>query len=362
VLKVAVLGAGYMGSAITFPLAARGVRVNLWGTWLDDEILDACAEGVHPKLKLPLPGGVALHRSEDLDRALDGVDAAYVAVTSEGFVPVFRKALAAMVRNVPMLALTKGFIPEGGRVSRVSEAAERMFRERFPSERLIWVSVGGPVKAVELAMGIPTATIYGSGSDEALGLAEGFETVSYRISTCADVAGVELCSALKNVYAVALGICDGMYGKMRAGSYNNHKAFVFTQGVREMGLVVEKAGGRRETVDGLAGMGDLHLTAASGRNRRLGELIGAGKTAKEAHELMAAEGETAEGYGALRHGARFVNDLGMRIEEELPLFAMLSGVVSDDLVLEGAMRTFVESCGKNRGRGRGARPDSNLRG
>jgi glycerol-3-phosphate dehydrogenase (NAD(P)+) len=351
-----------MGSAITFPLSARGVKVNLWGTWLDDEILEACGNGAHPKLKTQLPAGVALFRSEELERALDEVDALCVAVTSEGFVPVFRAALAAMKRNIPIFTLTKGFIRYAGRVVKISGAAELMFRERFPAERLLWASVGGPVKATELSRGIPTATVYGTVSDEVLGLTERFETDFYRVFTSADVAGVELSSAFKNVYAIALGICDGMYGARLPELYHNLRAFVFTRAVQEMALVIEKAGGMRETVNGLSGTGDLHVTASSGRNRRFGELIGAGRPGKEAYELMAAEGETAEGYGALEHGACFVKDIGIPVEKELPLLTMLIGVVLNTLPLEGAMRSFLESCGKNRGRTLGARSDPKLRG
>ncbi len=340
----------------------RGVAVNLWGTWLDDWIIEACAKGAHPKLKAPLPGGVALYRAEELEVALDGVDAVYVAVTSEGFVPVFRAALASMKRNIPFLTLTKGFIRYGGRVLRISGAADLMFREWFPAERLPWASIGGPVKAVELSRGTPTATVYASVSDDVLGLADGFETGYYRIFTSSDVAGVELSSALKNAYAVALGICDGMYGTRSPGLHNNLRAFVFTQAVKEMELIIEKAGGRRDTVDGLAGMGDLHLTAASGRNRRFGELIGAGRAGKEAYELMAAEGETAEGYHALEHGSCFVMDLGISVGDELPLLAMLGAVVFGALPLEDAMRNFLESCGNNGDRGRVAGSHSKLRG
>jgi glycerol-3-phosphate dehydrogenase (NAD(P)+) len=345
VLKVAVLGAGYMGSAVTFPLSARGVQVNLWGTWLDDGIVEACGRGAHPKLKVPLPGGVALFRSGELEGALDGVDAVFVAVTSEGFCAVFGMALAAMKRNLPILTLTKGFTRFGGRVSRISGAAELIFRERFPSERLLWASIGGPVKAVELARAMPTSTVYGTLSSEVRDLAGTFATGCYRVFTSTDVTGVELSSAFKNVYAIALGICDGMYGTRFPELYHNLRAFVFTQAVKEMAIIAEKAGGRSETVNGLPGTGDLHVTASSGRNRRFGELIGAGRTGKEAYEHMAAEGETAEGYGALEHGADFARDLEIPVERELPLLSMLNGAVFGALPLEGEMGKFLENCG-----------------
>jgi glycerol-3-phosphate dehydrogenase (NAD(P)+) len=343
-LRVAVLGAGYMGSAVTFPLSARGVRVNLWGTWLDDAIIEASRNGVHPKLKVPLPGGVHLFRSGEITGALDGVDAVYIAVTSEGFASVFKAALTAIKKTLPILTLTKGFIRSGGHVSRISEAAEIIYRECFPSDRLLWASIGGPVKAVELAREMPTSTVYGTLSGEIRDLTGSFGTGYYRIFPNTDVIGVELSSALKNVYAVALGICDGMYGTRFPELYHNLRAFVFTQAVKEMAFITEKAGGRRETVSGLPGIGDLHLTASSGRNRRFGCLIGGGKTGKEVYDLMTAEGETAEGYGALEHGVDFVRDLGIPIESELPLLSMLHGVVFGAGPLAEEMGEFVRNC------------------
>jgi glycerol-3-phosphate dehydrogenase (NAD(P)+) len=316
--------------------------VNLWGTWLDDGIVDESLRGAHPKLKLPLPSGVSLFRSGELERALDGAEAVFVAVTSEGFARVFEMALAAMERSVPVLALTKGFVRSGGRVALISSAARSAFGERFPAGRPLWVSIGGPVKAVELARGMPTSTVYASRAGEVEDLAGGFATATYRVFTSDDVTGVELSSSLKNVYSIALGMCDGMYGGRFPNLYHNLRAFVFTQAVREMALIVEKAGGRRETVYGLPGAGDLHVTASSGRNRRFGDLIGAGRTGREAYELMAAEGETAEGYATLEHGADFVKGLGIPVERDLPLFKMLHGVVHGARPLEGEMKAFVE--------------------
>ncbi len=90
--KAAVLGAGYMGSAITFPLSDNQVEVNLWGTWLDDEIIKSCINGYHPKLKKKMPDNVKFFYSHDLKKAVNDVDMIFVGVTSNGFLDVFKKA------------------------------------------------------------------------------------------------------------------------------------------------------------------------------------------------------------------------------------------------------------------------------
>ena len=87
--KAAVLGAGYMGSAITFPLADNGIKINLWGTWLDDAIIDSCRKGYHPKLKKKMPDNVTFLYSNDLVEAVKNVDMVFVTVTSNGFLCSF---------------------------------------------------------------------------------------------------------------------------------------------------------------------------------------------------------------------------------------------------------------------------------
>ena len=355
VLRVAVLGAGYMGSAVTFPLCENGVKVNLWGTWLDDGTLDACASGVHPKLKKRLRDGVSLFYSDQLARALDGVDAVFVAVTSEGFAPVFTRFLEVFEprdsgRGVPILTLTKGLLRRDGDVKRISETAEELFVERFGRHPFAWASVGGPVKAVDLSLEVPTATVYGTRSGVAEKIAESFGAPYYRITTCPDVVGVELSSAFKNVYAIALGICDGVYRSWAPDSYHNVRSLVFTQAVKEMASIVVKAGGAKETVYGLAGVGDLHVTSSSGRNRRFGDLIGGGMTAVQAFDLMMGEGETAEGYAALEHGMQLVLRLldagdGSPIEKELPLLAKLHEIVYRGRPLMEAFEGFISTQG-----------------
>ena len=131
-----------------------------------------------------------------------------------------------------------------------------------------------------------------------------------------DLAGAELCSALKNAYATGLGLWDGHVGP----DAHNARAACFTQALVEMRALVAAGGGRAETVDGPAGVGDLHVTAAAGRNRAFGERVGRGRPAREVAAEMLAAGELTEGYPAIATAWRFARERGVA---SLPLLAAL---------------------------------------
>jgi glycerol-3-phosphate dehydrogenase (NAD(P)+) len=343
--RVAVLGAGYMGSAITFPLADNGTDIHLWGTWLDDDILEASQRGEHPKLKKKLPEKVSLFYSQQLEEAVKEVDFILIAVSSEGFLPVFQKLLETLQTEQPLFTLTKGFVEYDGRIMRIHDAAFDLFKKKFPHENFIWTSVGGPVKAIELSNKVPTGTVFGINSPRIQELLRYFKAEYYRVAVTDDIAGVELSSAFKNVYAIALGICDGLYGTMKGRLFHNFKALLFNQAIQEMAIIIEAAGGRRATVFDLAGLGDLYVTSSSGRNRRFGEYIGKYMRAEEAYDLMLREGEIAEGYKTMGLGGEFLKGFGDNLLEKLPLFRTLDRILFLDkdvsVEMEGFFRRYI---------------------
>ena len=344
-VKAAVLGAGYMGSAMTFPLSDNGVRINLWGTWLDDEIIDSCARAKHPKLKKKLPESVTLYYSDKLKDAVKNVDMIIIGVSSEGFLPVFNRLLDTLEQDPPIFTLTKGFIYGEKGVKRVSEGAEELFRKKFPHRKFLWTSVGGPVKATELSNRVPTATVFGMNCPEIKKKIKFFSTGYYRVFTSDDVAGVELSSAFKNVYSIALGICDGLYQERSSGIYHNLRAFLFNQSIREMAFLVEMAGGKRETVFDFAGVGDLHVTSSSGRNRKFGEYLGRGMKAEEAYKTMLQSDELAEGFTGLRNGMAYIEQSGDGLIHELPLLEMLNRTVYLGYNASAELNRFINLTG-----------------
>jgi glycerol-3-phosphate dehydrogenase (NAD(P)+) len=347
-LTVAVLGAGYMGSAITFPLSDNSNRVRLWGTWLDDDLLDASKKGCHPKLKRKLPEGVRFFYADALKEAVEGADVVIVAVTSEGFIPVFKRFLQACAEPCAVFALTKGFVQLDDRITRISEGALSLFTQRFANVDLRWVSIGGPVKAAELSDKVPTATMFGFSSRELIQLFSYFSTSYYRIFWSEDFHGVELSSAMKNVYAIVIGIADGLYRESPTEYCHNFKAFLFNQAIREMAFLIEKCGGKRETVFNLAGLGDLHATAASGRNGIFGRKIGEGGNPKDIYYEMQKSGEVAEGYNTLKLGRRYIEQFHGALFEKLPLFNAIHRIIFSGHNCLDELNGFIAQSGGNR--------------
>ena len=331
-MNVTVLGAGYMGSAITFPLSDNNLEINLWGTWLDDRLIESSINGYHPKLKKSLPENIKLFYSKDLSSALKNADIIFIGIASEGFVNVFQMMLDNLdpERQYYFFKLTKGFVEYEGRVIRATEAAIKMYEKKFKSKEFYWTSVGGPVRAMDLAYKTPSASMYGISDKTINKILSGFSTDYYRIFPTYDLAGVEICSTFKNIYAIASGICDGIYKNEREGFYHNIVAFLFNQAVIEISKIAELYGRKKETVFDLAGIGDLHVTSAAGRNRRYGEMVGKGIDGEAAFIKMYDEGEYGEGYIALKLAMPWFGSLKVEkkyIENELPLLYTLNSII-----------------------------------
>jgi len=140
-----------------------------------------------------------------------------------------------------------------------------------------FVHASGPAKAFEIARGVLTLMCFAGSDADARFCRDAMSAAHMRIDTTDDIAGAEICSAMKNAYATGLGLWDGLVG----ADCHNARAACFSQGILEMAKLVRGGGGRAETVFGAPGVGDLHVTAAAGRNRAFGEGVGKGKPAKQ---------------------------------------------------------------------------------
>lgn len=294
---IAILGAGDMGTALCTPLAANGHDVRLWGTYLDRDIVAALRAGQpHPRLGVAAPRGVAVFPDDRAGEAIAGADMVLFAISSVG-VRAIAQQVAPWLPTVPLLmTVAKGFDPDpaGGLPLLLPDViAERSVAPI--------VGVGGPSKANEVARGIPTAVVFagpGSAAGEAAAL---FRNGTYRVETSDDLLGVEIAAAMKNAYAIALAVADGL--ELATGiPHHNLRAALFPRAVAEMGCLAAALGGRAETVSGLAGAGDLQVTITSGRNRLLGERVGAGERGPVAVRTLRDAGITIEGYDALGFG------------------------------------------------------------
>jgi len=327
--RITILGAGYMGTALAVVAARAGHAVRLWGTWLDDDLVEPALRGEpHPRLKLRLPEGIQLHPSPELVEALSGSEAVVCAVNSDGVVPVFERAMKHLPPDGPLLSVTKGFLPNAtGRIRRISEVV----RERFLAPAGIsrpWVHIGGPCKAMEVARKVPTAVVYAAADRrEAERCAAWLQGPTYTISPTDDLAGAEACSAFKNAYATASGLCDGLQLRGHPEMYNT-KAMLFSQAIAEITRMVVALGGRPETARGIAGVGDLHVTAAAGRNRTYGEHVGRGEPPDKVADRMRQSGELTEGYPALKTGWDLLQQMSGELSvADFPLLEALHRIV-----------------------------------
>jgi glycerol-3-phosphate dehydrogenase (NAD(P)+) len=171
---------------------------------------------------------------------------------------------------------------------------------------------------MEVARGVTTWMLF-AGSD-ASACADALRGDGLSVGTSADIAGAELCSALKNAYATGLGLWDGHVGP----EAHNARAACFAQALAEMRTFVVAGGGAEATVIGPAGAGDLHVTAAAGRNRAFGERVGKGRPAKQVAAEMLAAGELTEGYPAIATAARYAREHGL---QRLPLLGAIHAIV-----------------------------------
>lgn len=332
-MRVTVLGAGYMGSAMAQVAAMRGHDVRLWGTWLDDDLIAAVeAKRDHPRLDLTLDAAVTPFRHAALADALAGADLVVHGVSSEGAVPVMTKA-APHVPDVPIVSVTKGFLPgKDGKMHRIDQIVGDVVAEKS-GRNVRFVHAAGPAKAIEIARRVLTWMFFASADlADARAAATALGGDHLRITASDDIAGAEICSAMKNAYATGLGIWDGLVGP----DCHNARAACFQQAVFEMATLVKAGGGKIETAYAAPGVGDLHVTAAAGRNRAFGEGVGKGKPAKQVAAEMAAVNQLTEGYPAIASAWRWAKEKGVDAKE-LPLLEVLHAVVWEDVPVATAM-------------------------
>lgn len=324
---VAILGAGAMGSALTAPLMRNGHRVHLWGTDLDGGLIAAMrAVRPHPRINCVIDARVHLFESEDLAAALDGVTLIVLAITSTAVTSIYRRALPFLAAETPVLVASKGFArTRSGRVVLIPEALDAEAPGRYP-----FVAIAGPCKANEVGAERPTMAVFAT-PDALLGnrCRTAFTTEVYTVVPHADLIGVEVAAATKNAYAIVLGICDGLDRAQGAqeSPWHNLKAALFAQAIVEMGALAGALGGRAESVYGLAGVGDLEVTALAGRNRALGERLGHGESSSQAIAAMAAGDQTVEGPHAARLAWALLREMAGPSTVDMASFPLLTALL-----------------------------------
>jgi glycerol-3-phosphate dehydrogenase (NAD(P)+) len=295
---VSVLGAGSWGTALAVLLARNGAEVRLWGHLpADIERLRGDRENRQFLPGIALPERVS--PESDLEATLAGVQYVLLVVPSHAFRAVVQEIAPRLDKAAAVAWATKGFEPGTGLL--LHEVAGNA----LPNRDLAVLS--GPSFAGEVARGLPTAiTIAATRDSHGERLARYLHCDAFRAYTTADLVGVQVGGAAKNVMAIAAGIADGL------GFGANSRAALITRGLAEITRLGLALGGRPETFMGLAGLGDLALTCTDNqsRNRRMGLALARGLTVAEARAEI---GQEVEGVATAREVWRKSCDLGVEM-------------------------------------------------
>jgi glycerol-3-phosphate dehydrogenase (NAD(P)+) len=309
VTTTAVLGAGSWGTALAIHLARTGHGVHLWArdAAFVEELHATRVNGRYlPDIILP----EAISTTASLASALDGARFVVVAVPSHGLRAVVRASIPHLAKGAILVSTTKGI--ETDTLRRMSQVIDG---ETHGSCRIVVLS--GPSFAAEVARGLPTAVLAASSDDNAAAaVQEHFRGPGLRLYANNDVAGVEIGGALKNVIAIAAGVVEGL------NLGHNALAALITRGLAEISRLACAEGGRRETLAGLSGLGDLVLTCTGNlsRNRRVGMELGRGR---RIDEILAGMRMVAEGVRTT--GAALA--LGQKHGIELPIADQMQSVL-----------------------------------
>ncbi|MBO5305394.1 MAG: NAD(P)-dependent glycerol-3-phosphate dehydrogenase [Clostridia bacterium] len=322
-IKIGVLGAGTWGIALARMLCLAGHEITVWSA-VEKEIDELSVTRKHPNLAgVVLPEQITYTKNiqavcTEMDILLFAVPSPFVRATAQ-------KAAPYVSSGQIIVDVAKG-IEEDTLFTMTKIIADEI---KNPTVKL--VALSGPTHAEEVVKDLPT-TIVSASSDEkaALLVQKVFTTPCMRVYTNDDVLGVELCGALKNVIALAAGIALGL------GCGDNTKAALITRGIAEMSRLGTAMGCRTETFGGLAGIGDLIVTATSvhSRNLRCGILIGQGVPATEATKQV---GMVVEGLNALPAALRLSKKYGV----EMPIIDTVDAIVSGRVEVSDAIRTLM---------------------
>ncbi len=321
--SLAVLGAGSWGTALAVHLSRVGHDVRLWAR--DRALVDDMTARRANAVYLPdvtLPGSIVV--THDLGHALDGAALVICAVPSHGCRAVLRRAAPYLAGQATIVSTTKGL--ERDTHLRVSQIIAEEAGPDYPV-----VVLSGPSFAPEVAQQLPTAVLAASANARATEIVQAeFRAPYFRLYGSDDVVGVEIGGAMKNVIAIAAGVVDGL------GLGHNALAALITRGLAEITRLACAAGGRRDTLAGLSGLGDLVLTCTGtlSRNRHVGIELARGR---QLGDVLAGMKMIAEGVQTT--GA--VLALGSRYGVELPITTQMAEVLSGRLDVRSAVEALM---------------------
>ena len=322
--KITIIGAGSWGTTLSVLVAQNGYDVTLWVR--EKSNADSILKNRENKQYLPgikIPENVVVDNS--LDKSVENADLIIHAVPAQ-FTREMAKKYSKHINCDIVVNTSKGI--ENGTFKRMSE----VLREELP-DKISIVSLSGPNHAEEVSRKMPTATVISSENVDCLNdIKKIFHTNYFRVFLHDDIIGVEICGALKNIAAIATGVCDGL------GYGDNARASIITLGLMEMNTYGKFLGAKRSTFYGLAGVGDLVATCTSkhSRNRLVGEKISEGKNVQQIVKEM--NGMIAEGIQT----TKAVYDFSKKNNLHMPLTEQTYGVLYGGKNLKEAISDLLK--------------------
>ena len=321
--KIIILGAGSMGTAFSYPCSDNNHDVTIIGTHLEDDFIDLInSQKKHPILDCGIAKNVKFLKLKNLsDEINKKVDLIVVAVVSKGIEWASLELCKVLKNNVPILILTKGLSIHNNNYEILAHKIERILRENGIKKTNI-SAAGGPCLAKDLATKVHTSVVFANTDINVVNeIKKIVSTDYYHVSTTDDVIGVEVCAAIKNIFSIGIGSTKDL----------NAAAGLIQQSIDEMIIFTETLKGKKETVIGLAGIGDLYVSADGGRNSKMGKYLGQGLTFQEAKKTKMPK-VTVE-------GAELIFEIGSKVkkdfdETKLPLMIAIINTILNDKKLD----------------------------
>ena len=330
--KIIIIGAGAMGCAFAVPCVDNKNDVTIVGTHLEGELIESINTNkqFHPALKVQLPVEIKFERFEKLQSILQkDIDLIVAGVSSVG-IEWFTKQISKNYKeNLPVVLLTKGLSILDNELSTLSDKIKKLLKKEGHKEINV-SAIKGPCLAAGLANKMRTGTVIANPKIiEAQNLKKIISTDYYSTEISDDLTGVELSGAIKNIYSMLIGASEGLSNskapkEIQSKYFLNTAASLIHRSISEMVEFVSHYGGKVETVYGLAGLGDLYVSAIGGRNSLMGKYLGDGYLYNEAKEKF-MKNITVEGAQlALEIGPKILQDLNPK---HFPLmFSMLKTI------------------------------------
>ncbi len=339
--KIVIIGAGAMGTAFAFPCLDNNHDINIIGTHLENDFIEHLEKNkrLHPGLDTNIPVGINLIKFEKFDSILNSnIDLIVLGISSKGIEWVAEQ-LSRVYKNQKLpnlLMLTKGLSIHNNNYELLVDKLERLLSEKGIKEVSI-SAIGGPCLATGLANKVHSSVVVAN-KDMSIAkkIADMLNTNYYHTSYSNDLNGVEVSAAIKNIFSMAVGAAKGLCSnnvseETREKNYLNTASALIKQSIQEMEIFVEHLKGKKETVKGLAGLGDLYVSSGGGRNSKMGAYIGEGMTFSEAKKSKMSK-VTVEGADlAIEIGKKVNQDFD---KKKLPLMLGMINAIIDDKKLE----------------------------